>query len=59
MKKGADGALFIRVKLSHRRRRWTTTLDDLDAPVLWLSDASGFRYVKVVLAAPSDHESAL
>src|SRR6516164_5312360 len=58
MKKGAVGALFVRERLSRRRRR-TTTLDDLDAAVLRLSDAIRRRYAKIVLAAPGDHESVL
>ena len=58
MKKGAVGALFVRERLSQRRRR-TTTLDDLDAAVLRLSDAIRRRYAKIVLTAPGDHESVM
>jgi hypothetical protein len=59
MKKGADGALFVRVTLSHRRRRWTTTLGDPDAAVFVALRRLRPRYVKVVLAALGDHERAL
>src|SRR6516162_10592230 len=59
MKRAPSAPFFIRVKLSHRRRRRTATLDNLDAAVLRLSDAIWRRYTKIVLAAPGDHESVL